>query len=125
MNIFFYTAATVALVSSILTITRHNAIHALLYLILSLLSISVIFYLLGSAFHSGSRGYYLRRSYYGFVHFCSDDAECRYGGKSRKNVDEAQNVDSAFHFIADHSSGPCHYAFSEGKGSDYRTNNKP
>ena len=50
MNIFFYTAATVALVSSILTITRHNAIHALLYLILSLLSISVIFYLLGAPF---------------------------------------------------------------------------
>lgn len=50
MNVFFYIAAIVALISSILTITRHNAIHALLYLILSLLSISVIFYLLGAPF---------------------------------------------------------------------------
>jgi NADH-quinone oxidoreductase subunit J len=50
MNVFFYLAAAVALISSVLTITRHNAIHALLYLILSLLSISVIFYLLGAPF---------------------------------------------------------------------------
>lgn len=50
MNVFFYIAAIVALISSVLTITRHNAIHALLYLILSLLSISVIFYLLGAPF---------------------------------------------------------------------------
>ena len=33
-----------------MTITRNNAIHALLYLILSLLSISVIFYILGAPF---------------------------------------------------------------------------
>jgi NADH-quinone oxidoreductase subunit J len=50
MDVFFYLAAVVAVLSSILTITRHNAIHALLYLILSLLSISVIFYLLGAPF---------------------------------------------------------------------------
>jgi NADH-quinone oxidoreductase subunit J len=50
MDVFFYLAAVVAVISSILTITRHNAIHALLYLILSLLSISVIFYLLGAPF---------------------------------------------------------------------------
>ncbi len=50
MNVFFYIAAIVAVISSILTITRNNAIHALLYLILSLLSISVIFYLLGAPF---------------------------------------------------------------------------
>jgi len=50
MNVFFYIAAAIALVSSIMTITRNNAIHALLYLILSLLSISVIFFILGAPF---------------------------------------------------------------------------
>ena len=50
MNIIFYIAAAVALLSTLLAITRHNAIHALLYLILSLLAISVIFYILGAPF---------------------------------------------------------------------------
>ena len=50
MNVFFYIAAAIALISSVMTITRSNAIHALLYLILSLLSISVIFYILGAPF---------------------------------------------------------------------------
>lgn len=50
MNVFFYIAAAIALISSVMTITRTNAIHALLYLILSLLSISVIFYILGAPF---------------------------------------------------------------------------
>jgi NADH-quinone oxidoreductase subunit J len=50
MNIIFYIAAAVAFLSTLLAITRHNAIHALLYLILSLLAISVIFYILGAPF---------------------------------------------------------------------------
>ena len=48
MNIFFYIAGVVALVSTILVITRKNAIHALLYLIVSFLSVAVIFYLLNA-----------------------------------------------------------------------------
>lgn len=50
MNIFFYIAAGVALISTIMAISRRNAIHALLYLILSLLAVSVIFYLLDAPF---------------------------------------------------------------------------
>ncbi len=46
----FYIAATVSLVSTITVITRTNASHALIYLIVSLLSIAVIFYLLGAPF---------------------------------------------------------------------------
>jgi NADH-quinone oxidoreductase subunit J len=48
MNTIFYIAASVAVITSLLAITNRNAIHALLYLILSLLSISVIFYILGA-----------------------------------------------------------------------------
>lgn len=50
MNTIFYIAAAVALISTGLAISRRNAIHALLYLILSLLAISVIFYILGAHF---------------------------------------------------------------------------
>lgn len=50
MNVFFYIAASVAVISTILAISRRNAIHALLYLILSLLAISVVFYLLEAPF---------------------------------------------------------------------------
>ena len=50
MNVFFYIAASVAVISTIMAISRRNAIHALLYLILSLLAISVVFYLLDAPF---------------------------------------------------------------------------
>lgn len=50
MNTIFYITATVAIISSLIAISNRNAIHALLYLILSLLSISVIFYILGAPF---------------------------------------------------------------------------
>lgn len=50
MDVFFYIAAVVAIFSTIMAISGKNAIHALLYLILSLLAISVIFYLLSAPF---------------------------------------------------------------------------
>lgn len=50
MNTIFYIAAAIALFSTLMAITGRNAIHALLFLIVSLLSISVIFYILGAPF---------------------------------------------------------------------------
>ena len=50
MNAAFYIAAAVALISTVMVITRLNAIHALLYLIVSLLAVAVIFFMLGAAF---------------------------------------------------------------------------
>jgi NADH-quinone oxidoreductase subunit J len=50
MNTIFFIAATVAIVSSLMAITNRNAIHALLYLIISLLSISIILYISGAPF---------------------------------------------------------------------------
>jgi len=46
----FYVAGAVALVSTLLVITRTSAVHALLYLIVSLLAIAIIFYDLGAPF---------------------------------------------------------------------------
>jgi NADH-quinone oxidoreductase subunit J len=50
MNTIFYIAALVALVSTALAISGRNAIHALLFLIVSLLSVSIIFFILGAPF---------------------------------------------------------------------------
>lgn len=46
----FYIAATVSLVSTILAVTRYNAAHALIYLIISLLASAILFYLVGAPF---------------------------------------------------------------------------
>lgn len=48
MNVIFYITAIIAVVTSVLAISNRNAIHALLYLIITLLSISVIFYTIGA-----------------------------------------------------------------------------
>lgn len=50
MEITFYIAALVAIIATIMVITRLNAVHALLYLILSLLAIAVIFFVSGAPF---------------------------------------------------------------------------
>ncbi|HEY1024930.1 MAG TPA: NADH-quinone oxidoreductase subunit J, partial [Sphingobacteriaceae bacterium] len=50
MNIAFYVTAVITIVSTLMVITRHNPVHALLYLIISLLSLSMIFFLLGAPF---------------------------------------------------------------------------
>ena len=46
----FYIAAIIAISSSILAVTRKNASHALLYLVLTLLALATIFFLLGAPF---------------------------------------------------------------------------
>lgn len=48
MEIAFYVAASVAVVSTVLAITRLVAVHALLYLIISLLAVAVVFYTMGA-----------------------------------------------------------------------------
>jgi NADH-quinone oxidoreductase subunit J len=50
MNIAFYIAAAIAVFSTVMVITRFNIMHALLYLVVSLLSVAVIFYLYGAPF---------------------------------------------------------------------------
>lgn len=50
MSIAFYIAAAIAVFSTVMVITRFNIMHALLYLIVSLLSVAVIFYLYGAPF---------------------------------------------------------------------------
>jgi NADH-quinone oxidoreductase subunit J len=50
MDWFFYIVAGVAVISTVMVVTRLNAVHALLYLITSLLSVALIFFRLGAPF---------------------------------------------------------------------------
>jgi NADH-quinone oxidoreductase subunit J len=50
MNVLFYISAFIAITSTFLVITRTNTVHALLYLIVSLLAVAMIFFVLGAPF---------------------------------------------------------------------------
>lgn len=50
MTFVFYLSAAVAIYATIMVITRVNAVHALLYMIVSLFSVALIFYTLGAPF---------------------------------------------------------------------------
>jgi len=49
----FYLAATVAIIASLKVVTGKNTVHALLYLVVSLLAVAVCFYLMGAPFAAG------------------------------------------------------------------------
>lgn len=50
MLIIFYIASAVAVIATILVITQHNLVHALLYLVVSFLAVAMAFYVLGAPF---------------------------------------------------------------------------
>lgn len=50
MLIAFYVAAVVGVLATLLMITRREAVHGLLYLVVSLLASAVVFYILGAPF---------------------------------------------------------------------------
>jgi len=50
MELTFYIAGTLAVLSTLLMLTRMNVVHALLYLIVSLLGVAVVFFVLGASF---------------------------------------------------------------------------
>jgi NADH-quinone oxidoreductase subunit J len=50
MTALFYIAAVVAVIATLLVVTRTNLVHALLYLVVSLFAVAVVFYTLGAPF---------------------------------------------------------------------------
>jgi NADH-quinone oxidoreductase subunit J len=50
MTVVFYIAGAVALLSTLLVVTCRTTIHALLYLVVSLLAVAIVFYTLGAPF---------------------------------------------------------------------------
>ena len=53
LQLMFYFAAALAIVASLKVITGKNTVHALLYLVVSLLAVAVCFYLMGAPFAAG------------------------------------------------------------------------
>ncbi|TWX73132.1 NADH-quinone oxidoreductase subunit J [Colwellia sp. C1TZA3] len=53
MESLFYLAGLVAVIASLKVVTGHNAVHALLYLVVSLLAVAICFYLMGAPFAAG------------------------------------------------------------------------
>jgi NADH-quinone oxidoreductase subunit J len=50
MTALFYIAAVVAVLSTLIVVTRSNLVHALIYLVISLFAVAVVFYTLGAPF---------------------------------------------------------------------------
>ena len=50
MEISFYLAAAVAVISTLMAVTNVNPVHALLYLIVSLLAVAMVFFAIGAPF---------------------------------------------------------------------------
>jgi NADH-quinone oxidoreductase subunit J len=50
IQLAFYVAATVALFSTVMVVVNTHPVHALLYLVLSLLSVAMVFFTLGAPF---------------------------------------------------------------------------
>jgi NADH-quinone oxidoreductase subunit J len=50
MELTFYIASVIAVLSTIMVITRYNMVHALIYLIISFLSIAIVLFVLGAPF---------------------------------------------------------------------------
>lgn len=50
IEVIFIITAIVCLISALLTVTAHNAVHALLYLVTMMIAIALIFFLFGSPF---------------------------------------------------------------------------
>ncbi len=48
MDTAFYIAGAIAILTTVRVITHNNAVHALLYFIVSLLSVAVVFYVIGA-----------------------------------------------------------------------------
>ncbi len=50
MNVVFYFSGAIAIVATVLALSRPNAVHALLNLVVSLLAVAVVFFVLGARF---------------------------------------------------------------------------
>ena len=50
IELLFYLAGAVAIIASLKVVTGNSTIHALLYLVVSLLAVAVCFYLMGAPF---------------------------------------------------------------------------
>ena len=70
----FYLSGAIAIAATLMVITDSSAVHALLYLIVSLLAVAIVFYVLGAPFVGGTGSHHLRGRDHGAVRVRDDDA---------------------------------------------------
>ena len=73
----FYAAAVVAIVATALAISQKNVVHALLYLIVSLLAVALMFLRARRALRRGARSHHLRGRDHGALRLRHDAAQSR------------------------------------------------
>ena len=92
----FYIAGGVAVISTVLMLTRLNLVHALLYLIVSLLAVVGGVLRARRAVCRGARSHRLRRRHHGALPFRGDDAQHRKGRRGNgATVADTGNLDWA------------------------------
>lgn len=107
MEFAFYICGLIAILATLRVITHTNPVHALLYLIISLLAISGVFFSLG-AYRRCAGNYRLRGCHYGAVRVCGDDAQPgRFGNRTGTPVAETAGVDWSGNFVSHHAGGDC------------------
>ena len=74
MSLLFYAGGAVALISTLLVILQTNVVHALIYLVRSLLAVAVVFFQSWSAFRRSAGGNCICRCDNGSISVRSDDA---------------------------------------------------
>ena len=88
MNCVYALSACVAVASTVMVITRRNAVHALLYLVVSLLAVAVIMFLLGRRLRRGPGGHHLRGGDHGPVRV-RDHADRAASHRGARGMDRA------------------------------------
>ena len=92
MSFLFYEGGAVALISTLFVILQTNVVHALIYLVLSLLAVAVVFFSLGAPFRS-TRGNCICWCDHGFISIRSDDAQFRTNNsRTRESVATAKSM---------------------------------
>ncbi len=75
MEFAFYICGLIAILATLRVVTHTNPVHALLYLIISLLAIAGVFFLAGRLLRRCAGNHRLRRGHYGAVRLRGDDAQ--------------------------------------------------
>ncbi|SPY94889.1 NADH dehydrogenase subunit J [Proteus mirabilis] len=74
MEFAFYIAGLISILATLRVITHTNPVHALLYLIVSLIGLSVVFFSLGAYFAGALEIIVYGRRDYGAIRIRCDDA---------------------------------------------------
>lgn len=108
MEFAFYICGLIAILATLRVITHTNPVHALLYLIISLLAISGVFFSLGAYFAGALEIIVYAGAIMVLVRVRGDDAQPgRFRNRTGTPVAETAGVDWSGDFVGHHAGGDC------------------